>query len=288
MKDKDRIKGYQRFVSKSFEREVYHKKKNSTYFFIKKWEAFFGFILYHFFSRKTFVFILGTMRSGSTLLKALLAEARDVSNLPEIRLRCYRSYGKYALYYNLSKLSRKRIIVIKFPAWIYCLEYPLIKINNARVIILFRDSCDIVMSIQNMFKITFPKNKNIKIKELVNYWCRVYENILDNKELMNNNKVVFLKYEDLLKDPKKITKRLFAFISSKQRWGVDSYKQPDNYKWEWKFDDAGDRIKSLRVQEKTKYDENQRREVLKIINSSAKTASLMIRLNNHEKRINVK
>ncbi|MBW2046056.1 MAG: sulfotransferase [Deltaproteobacteria bacterium] len=251
-------------------------------------ESISGFISYHFFSKKNLVFILGSMRSGSTLLKALLAEAQDVSNLPEVKLGAYSvTYGKYTIFYKLSKLSKKRVIIIKNPAFFYCPRYPDIQINRARIIVLFRDPCDTVISLQNVIKLPFQSEeiKNLGNKELVNYWVQVYENIVNNKKLMNNNRVVFVKYEDLLKEPEKITEKLFKFIGSKQRFGVASYKKPDNYEWKWGKDDGGDKIKTLKVLEKTKYDKNRRREVLKIINSSSRIKSLMARLNNNTKRI---
>ena len=67
--------------------------------------------------KKTLVLLIGSMRSGTTLLKALLAESPDVSHLPEIDYRKYRKYNKYRAYCEMYHLSKKRIIILKFPQY---------------------------------------------------------------------------------------------------------------------------------------------------------------------------
>ena len=46
---------------------------------------------------KKFVFIASAQRSGSTLLKALLASAADVSHLPEVP---FHQYGEYSVCFS--------------------------------------------------------------------------------------------------------------------------------------------------------------------------------------------
>ena len=63
-----------------------------------------GFFLSHFRKRKKFVLLLSTMRSGSTLLKALLANAPDISHLPEVdwQQQADTLYSWYAYFSRLS------------------------------------------------------------------------------------------------------------------------------------------------------------------------------------------
>ena len=67
--------------------------------------------VYHVLPPKTVVLIMCSMRSGSTLLKALLAEADDVSHLPEVNYKEYSSntYSFYSQAYFLSKKKNHRI-----------------------------------------------------------------------------------------------------------------------------------------------------------------------------------
>ncbi|VAW13011.1 hypothetical protein MNBD_BACTEROID05-1250 [hydrothermal vent metagenome] len=76
-----------------------------------------GFFSYYLLPRKNIIIILCPMRCGSTLLKALLGSAPDVSHLPETD---YRSYwkNKYYFYASTCRLSKKRIIAFKQPFWL--------------------------------------------------------------------------------------------------------------------------------------------------------------------------
>ena len=61
------------------------------------------------------VCVASTMRSGSTLLKALLAEASDVSNLPEQNFQKFVSDAQAAD--KIAALDDNPIIVLKRPGW---------------------------------------------------------------------------------------------------------------------------------------------------------------------------
>jgi len=61
-----------------------------------------GTVFFYIFPRKTIVLIVSSMRAGSTLLKALLAEAPDVSNLPEFNFNAYAKYNKFRFYFEFS------------------------------------------------------------------------------------------------------------------------------------------------------------------------------------------
>jgi hypothetical protein len=221
-------------------------------------------IFHHAFDDKTFVFILSTMRSGSTLLKALLANAPDTSYLPEI------NFNKYTWYttWRLNLLSHKKIIVIKKPAWFHENNYPrLPRVKNQKRIFLVRDVYDTVVSIKAMNKaISAEADKEWSYDNLVHsYWLYITKNILDNP-LLNEQNSILIRYEDLVQDPIKTTKPLFEFIGSKQNQGVDKYHPPQSYEWDWGLDDGGEKIKTLKVQHIPKKRDNQ--ELIEIIAAS--------------------
>ncbi len=197
---------------------------------------------------KTAVFILSTMRSGSTLLKALLAEAPDVSNLPEVDFQKLR---RRDVRQKLSELAPEPIVVLKRPAWFHeASSYPkLPPVGNRKFIVLTRDVHHNVASIRKMVFRTWASH----IPDWVDhwfgegYWARVYR-LLHNRFEDGDPNVTWLRYEDLVAEPIRETKRLFDFMGSRQEHGIDSYSPPDGYEWKWGSDDGGPKIQSLRVQ----------------------------------------
>jgi hypothetical protein len=199
-------------------------------------------------SDRRVVVLLSTMRAGSTLLKALLAEADDVSNLPEINFQRFQSHSRS--WQQIARLHRNPIIVLKRPAWYHeVLSYPrLPAVESVRAIILVRDVYETIVSLRQM---TFGKLATLMAplvnSYLVQYWARVTERLgnLDD-ELGDNASVV--RYEDLVMDPIETTRALFAFIGSRRAAGVESYREPKTFQWQWGQDDGGPKIRSLRVQ----------------------------------------
>ena len=224
-------------------------------------------------NNKTIVLIISAMRSGSTLLKALLATAKDVSDLPEIN---FKDYCCPDTFQNIFSLSEKNIIVLKHPAWFAEIKkYPVIPpFNNIKKIVMVRDVHDTVTSIKKMLDELALKNfrKFHKNRALAkSYWFKIYKNIY-KKKLHLDKDTIFIKYEDLVNDPVTITKTLFSFIGSSQKEGVDSYNKPQDYKWKWFYDDGGEKIKTLKVQKNNnKHDD---KKLLKIINTSKKISRM--------------
>lgn len=197
-------------------------------------------------SSKQIIVELSTMRSGSTLLKALLGSAPDISSLPEIDFQKYQ--GPNAVE-EMEALSEKRIVILKRPAWFNeGARYPkLPNAKNVKRIILTRDVATNVISLRKMaFRKAepfIPKWMDIVISNL--YWAKVYGSLL-NKFPANDPQNFWIRYEDLVSDPITWTAKLYAFVGSEKTEGIDSYAKPE-YKWKWGTDDGGDKIKSLKV-----------------------------------------
>jgi hypothetical protein len=197
-----------------------------------------GFILYHFFPRKKIVLILSSMRSGSTLLKALLGTAPDVSHLNEYNFLDYKN--KFLFYYNIYNISNAKIIVLKKPTFYdnhnSYLKFP----YKSKKIILIRNPIDTSISILKMNESHYIEKT---IDEIINYWITSY----DNMKTIIDDDVIIVRYNDIINAPKKTTKELFNFIESSSSNGVDTYSRPISGSWKWGNDDGSKVIKKLKV-----------------------------------------
>lgn len=193
--------------------------------------------------------VASTMRSGSTLLKALLAEAEDVSNLPE------KDFQKYAkdpqALENIRLLDPHPIIVLKRPGWYNEVgRYPRLPLmDGLRTVLLIRDVYDTVESLRKMtFRRLAPWVGGLADSWLAKrYWLGMTQALLsvhENPDCQTH----LIRYEDLTADPIERTRELFQFIGSERTEGIDTYSKPDNFRWRWGSDDNSTNIKSLRVQ----------------------------------------
>ena len=200
-------------------------------------------------SPKTVAVVLSTMRSGSTLLKALLASAPDVSDLPETDFQAFADSAQHDRLYGLSD---DPILLLKRPGWFNEIgRYPrLPTVSNLRKIVLVRDVYQNVLSVRKMAFRHLPFLVNTGVGNqffCARYWHDINARLWQIAEADPEN-TLLLRYEDLLADPIIHTARLFAFIGSAQTRGIDTYDRPSAYQWGWGRDDGGDTIKSLKVQ----------------------------------------
>lgn len=199
-------------------------------------------------AKKTIALELSVMRSGSTLLKALMSAAPDISSLPETNFQKFQSDNAEE---EVSSLSKERIIVLKRPAWFNEIDsYPrLPNVANSKRIILARDVHTTTASLRTM---AFRKAEPLIPKRADNwlansYWANVYLN-LQRRFPDDGISNFWIRYEDLVKEPIQWTGKLFRFLGSERSEGTDSYPPPSGYDWKWGTDDGGDKIKSLTVQ----------------------------------------
>jgi hypothetical protein len=196
--------------------------------------------------QKTIVYLISTMRSGSTLLKSLLASAPDVSHLPEINFQKYNRWNAW----KLKALSPQPIIVLKKPAAFKDADYPQFPTQkSAKKVILIRDAYETVLSLKKMIQQAYPDlDAHWDYSRLLNeYWYPVSQTLLHYAGKSGEDSIL-IRYEDLLKEPIETTAKLYRFIGSKQVDGLDTYQPPATYNWAWGNDDGGQKIKSHKVQ----------------------------------------
>ncbi len=200
-------------------------------------------------SDRTIVIELSAMRSGSTLLKALMAAAPDISSLPEVNFAKFQSADAPQ---RIAALCPERIVVLKRPSWFHdARRYPTLpNVPHTRRLILARDVHTNVASLRKMvFRQLEPRLPSGPIDRWLaaKYWAPTYAGLL--QRFPHDGRANFwLRYEDLVADPVSWTAQIFAFLGSARAEGVDSYPPPKDYQWKWGSDDGGDKIKSLKVQ----------------------------------------
>ncbi|MEE2640043.1 MAG: sulfotransferase [Planctomycetota bacterium] len=194
------------------------------------------------------VVIASTMRSGSTLLKALLAEADDVLNLPETN---FQSSATVRRILEDHRPEQPPIKVLKKPAWYHETNaYPkLPQVEGLKTIALVRDLYDTVVSLRKMTFRWFAGWSAPWVTTWLarKYWVGVTSSLVDKSESDAGN-VLLVRYEDIVADPIAETRRLYSFIGSARETGTDQYSPPSTYSWRWGSDDGSQNIKSLRVQ----------------------------------------
>lgn len=208
-----------------------------------------GLFAFHSGPRKKIVIIASAMRAGSTLLKALLAEAPDVSNLPEIDFGAY-AWNRFHFYGAVSSRSPRPILVLKQPRFYTDYHaYPRLPSGlDICVIALVRHPLSVVQSIMGMEKAARHRKPPIHFDEpaLLDYWFETYEKMAAVLEQLDYP-VKVLHYEDLVAQPERLTRDLFTFIGSSRTQGVMQYHKPGSFEWVWGKDDGGEKIQSLRV-----------------------------------------
>jgi hypothetical protein len=216
---------------------------------IKRKNIIAGFLLYKLFERKTLVFILCSARSGSTLLKALLAENERVSNIPEYNF--FPFTNPFEVYYHAYHLSPKQVVVMKQPFFYNqnkeILQWRPPALEDVKLIVLMRNPHDTIESIKQMPN---PRKEKFTDKDFVQYWCCTYQCILD--KIWDIQEARIVRYEDLVARPIEVTRQLFLFLGFVGASGVEQYKKPTDYDWQWGKDDGGETIQALRVQNKPK------------------------------------
>lgn len=207
-------------------------------------ETVLGFIFYWLLPRKKIVYILSPQRCGSTLVKALLGMAPDVSHIPEFDFTRF-SLNRYRWYLRIFRLSSRPILVLKHPAppgnpsrWTLLPSLP------CKIIILYRPASAVVSSIERMPPHTRHPSLDSR-RRIAEYWCDVYEMLLGHYGSRENVRIVA--YDELVSRPKETTGEILRWMESRQSEGFDTYVQSGAVTWEWGTDDGGSKIRQLKV-----------------------------------------
>lgn len=201
-----------------------------------------GVVCYHLKARKKVVLIISPVRSGSTLLKALLANSADVSHIDEFNFQSA-ARSRYVSYWRIWRLSPRPILVLKKPAWFGEADtYPRLPKYRHQAILLYRDPLGTILSIKNRMKVAryYPALTN---EQLLDYWCRIFENACAVLHPRASD-VRLVRYNDLVSDPVASQQRLFAWMGTSRYEARATYKTPDSGEWSWQRDDGGDTIKT--------------------------------------------
>lgn len=216
---------------------------------------------------------MSAQRSGSTLLKALLAVAPDVSHLAEVP---FHRYGRFNSW-QLKSLADEQILVFKKPSWPGENDYPSIPpLRDHRIIILIRHPYETLVSTGKMYEkleSDFWSRWSYK-SMLYDYWLPTYERMIARgmPDLPNSFTV---RYEDLTAHPKQETKKLFEFIQSSRIDGADRYERLSDG-WAYMQDDGSPTIKSLKVQSRAIQRTNH--ELLEMIEAEPRVKAVLNRL----------
>lgn len=191
------------------------------------------------------------MRSGSTLLKALLGQASDIAHLPEYNFQRFHA-TPLRWYHHAARQSHEPILLFKQPAPVReCTLYPLLPtptaLSRARFyyLVLVRDPAATIASL-----LTMHRNQNrltdLNAEDWLAYWGATYTEILNRTPASSYTRIVH--YEALIADPIAVTEDLFQWLGIPHQKGVDTYTPPEGNGWQWGKDDAGDNIHTRRVQ----------------------------------------
>lgn len=209
--------------------------------------------------RKKAVYIISAQRSGSTLLKALLANKSSISHLPEVSPEPYAAQ-KYTAQYYYFRLTREPVIVFKMPRSPRAANYPFIGPGIDRYIFLFRNPVDTALSmletqreVVRLGKMPpfekMPHGTNGEILEAsLHYWLETYRMMSAAAAANTEMQIKYICYEQLVENPAEIIRALLAFIgvdSSEVRTTYDCYDEERG--WLWGRDDGGEMIKQKKV-----------------------------------------
>ena len=224
--------------------------------------------------KRTCVIVLSSMRTGSTLLKSLLGQAADVSLLDEFNFITYANHNRYFFHWLVSRLSDRRIVVLKKPFNNVPQDkslYGRVPLTGVLRIVLFRNPYETLLSLKAMQR--KYGYREFGDQECVDYWCDTYEAIFTNTDTTRDT--LGVRYEELTRQPAEVSQRIFRFMGSSHESGVERYGSHD---WKKGRDDDSDKIRSGTVQEARLADPQKDPGLYAAIQTSPRIAPLMERL----------
>jgi hypothetical protein len=207
------------------------------------------------------VFVISSVRSGSTLLRVILNTHPDICAPHELHLRCLRvdfdkRYAEMAfkelgidkdelehmlwdrVLHNELARSGKRIIVDKTPGNANVYQRLVTCWPDARFIFLLRHPASIVAS---LMETRADRELEPTIKEALKYLNAV-------EEAKRAQPGLVVRYEDLTDDPARVTKEICAFLGTRWDPRMLDYGQSKHGKFRPFIGDWSSKIRSGRIQ----------------------------------------
>ena len=188
---------------------------------------------------KQYIYVLSSMRAGSTLLKSLLATRKEIADLPEIPVQ---------LADEIASFTPEPMILIKRPKNYPNINYPYFQFRrNSKIIVLIRNPYDTILSLHKMnLENHFHNIHWYNEERLLDYWIATYYSLIKNIDFQVQN-VHLVRYEDLTQSPVATTEAIFKFLGTSDTSGTNTYSNPKGYPWKWGFGDGGDVLKQLKI-----------------------------------------
>lgn len=233
-----------------------------------------GFFNYHFLPKARVILVLSSMRSGSTLLKSLMGQGEDVSQLDEFHYIPYANHNKYFFYYLVSHLSDKPIIVLKKPFNNVAVHLPLYgktPLSNTLKIVLYRHPYETLISLKAL-----QRRKHygeFSDEQCVSYWADTYAAIFDNVD--TDRDTLFVRYESLTEHTEYVTERIFKFIGSTHAGGAKGY---GDFAWKSGQDDDSEKIRSRTIHKAAAADPNEDPGLYAALKNEPRISELLERL----------
>lgn len=209
------------------------------------------------------VFVMCTLRSGSTLLRVLLNSHSKIHAPHELHLRyisasldkkwserSMKEMGfdedkiRYLLWDRILhrelSTSGKPIIVDKTPNNVFIPEHIRAAWPDARFIFLLRHPAAIAESRKNWFKgDNYDEEQN---HDLIRRYCEALEDCRQNYD------GITVRYEELTEDPARVTRQICEFLAIEWEPEMLEYGQHDHGRYKSGLGDWSDNIKSGEVQ----------------------------------------
>jgi hypothetical protein len=211
------------------------------------------------------VFVMCTLRSGSTLLRVLLNSHSQIHSPHELHLRyisasldkkwsvrSMKEMGfdeeklRYLLWDRILhrelSTSGKPIIVDKTPNNVFITDELRAAWPDARFIFLLRHPAAIAESRRNWFKGNEENYDEAQNHDLIRRYCEALE---ENRQNLDG---VTVRYEDLTEDPATETKRICEYLGVEWEPEMLEYGKKDHGRYKSGLGDWSDNIKSGEVQ----------------------------------------
>lgn len=208
----------------------------------KKWQEARGYWHYHFKERFEIIYVLSTMRSGSSLFKSLLQTNLGIPYHKEINL--YNRGNRYLSYDTLQRCVHQGIVVAKKPSSFSDFEqYPLLhSFGKEKHLILLRHPNEIYHSVNKMRQ---EVNRPLESEVIIRYIRKTHENLLHfYTQNSASSKIVF--YEDIVQQPEKCLKEILIFLGKEQHTIKTNYPQNLNQAG-WGYDDPSEKFNAGRI-----------------------------------------